>query len=252
MESILSEHDGVENETFRDFDSLFDTKALRIMRVLIPFFPVHYQPFLVIWVRFSQLQYAVSLLKDDRFRSGRTRRAFQAAPGTPDEQLLTRLLCALKPCLSESEYRELTRMQNMFSMFRRFQQIAPYLSALSSMSGDASAADMINLFSAMQGGDNSAADIMNAFSSGSGGSSTADMINAFSAMQDAGNSTENTTAGMRASSSAQEADNSSEAQNTGAGMNLDRILDLISLFQTSSAEADTNTNTTERQEEQES
>ena len=39
MESILSGHDGERDDTSVDFDTLFDTKALRIMRVLIPFFP---------------------------------------------------------------------------------------------------------------------------------------------------------------------------------------------------------------------
>ena len=38
MESILSEHDAAENDAPMDFDTLFDTKALRIMRILIPFF----------------------------------------------------------------------------------------------------------------------------------------------------------------------------------------------------------------------
>ncbi|MCM1102805.1 MAG: hypothetical protein NC409_01765 [Clostridium sp.] len=272
MESILSEHDGGANDAPMDFDMLFDTKALRIMRVLIPFFPTPYQPLLAVWLRFSQLRYALSLMNDMQFRANMTRRIAQMGSGEPEEQTLSRLLGALKPCLSKSEYQELCRIQNMFSMYQRFQRIAPYLSALSGVSGDASLADMMNLFSAMQGGDNSAADIMNAFSAMQGvDNSAADIINAFSAMQGVDNSTADATAGMHASSSAQAADtfetdgstanaaqeysddtNSSETQNMGAGMDLDRILDLISLFQTSSAEADTNTNTTERQEEQES
>lgn len=283
MESILSEHDGGENDTFRDFDSLYDTKALRIMRVLIPFFPVLYQPLLVVWLRFSQFQYAVSLMNNKRLRSDMMHGTTRTGTDDSQEQILTRLLHALKPCLSESEYRELARIQNMFSMFQRFQQIAPYLSALSSMSGDPSAADMMNVFSAMQNGNNSASDIINAFSAMGGGDSAADIINAFSAMQGADHSTTDAMTGMHTSSSAQEADvsaanaasetqasspaletdisaanaahdgsddaSSSENQNIGVGMNLDRILDLISFFQTSSAEADTNTNTTERQDE---
>ncbi|MBD5467114.1 MAG: hypothetical protein HDR21_03055 [Lachnospiraceae bacterium] len=248
MESILSEHDAAENDAPMDFDTLFDIKALRIMRILIPFFPAPYQPLLAVWVRFSQLQYALSLLKGGRFRTGLANMTGKAKSPASDEQRLTRLLTALKPCLSESEYQELARMQNMFSMYQRFQQIMPYLSALNGMSGDLSAADMMNVFSAMQGdGENSSA---------------ADMMNLFSAMQDS--SAADTSAEMSAASVDQDqntfmtdnVDASSEdaapsgSQDTGSGMDMSRILDLISLFQAPSGTTDAEQDTSERQEEQ--
>lgn len=250
MESILSEHDAAENDAPMDFDTLFDTKALRIMRILIPFFPAPYQPLLAVWVRFSQLQYALSLLKGGRFRKGLANMIGKAKSPASDEQMLTRLLSALKPCLSESEYQELARMQNMFSMYQRFQQIMPYLSALNGMSGDLSAADMMNVFSAMQGG--------------SENSSAADMMNLFSAMQggDENNSAADTPTEMNAASvdmdkstfMANDVDASSESaapsDSQGSGMDMSRILDLISLFQAPSDTTDAEQNTSERQEEQ--
>lgn len=248
MESILSEHDAAENDAPMDFDTLFDTKALRIMRILIPFFPAPYQPLLAVWVRFSQLQYALSLLKSGRFRTGMANMTGTAKSPASNEQMLTRLLSALKPCLSESEYQELARMQNMFSMYQRFQQIMPYLSALNGMSGDLSTADMMNVFSAMQGGGEN--------------SSAADMMNLFSAMQDV--SAADPSAEMSAASVDQDkntfrtddANASSEnvtpsgSQGTGSGMDMSRILDLISLFQSSSDTTDAEQDTSERQEEQ--
>ncbi|MDE5819945.1 MAG: hypothetical protein K2I07_11630 [Lachnospiraceae bacterium] len=231
MESILSEHDAAENDAPMDFDTLFDTKALRIMRILIPFFPAPYQPLLAVWVRFSQLQYALSLLKGGRFRNGLANMIGKAKSPASDEQMLTRLLSALKPCLSESEYQELARMQNMFSMYQRFQQIMPYLSALNGMSGDLSAADMMNVFSAMQGGDenNSAAD-------------TPTEMNAASVDMD------------KSAFMANDVDASSESaapsDSQGSGLDMSRILDLISLFQAPSDTTDAEQNTSERQEEQ--
>lgn len=251
MESILSEHDAAENDALMDFDTLFDTKALRIMRILIPFFPAPYQPLLVVWVRFSQLQYALSLLKGGRFRTGMANMTGPAKSPASNEQMLTRLLSALKPCLSESEYQELARMQNMFSMYQRFQQIMPYLSALNGMSGDLSAADMMNAFSAMQGGGEN--------------SSVADMMNLFSAMQDGSeySTAADTSAEMNAASVDQDKNTSmtddvnassedaapSGSQNTGSGMDMSRILDLISLFQAPSGTTDAEQDTSERQEE---
>ncbi|MBD5530968.1 MAG: hypothetical protein HDQ98_02025 [Lachnospiraceae bacterium] len=252
MESILSEHDAAENDAPMDFDTLFDTKALRIMRILIPFFPAPYQPLLAVWVRFSQLQYALSLLKGGRFRTGMANMTGAAKSPASNEQMLTRLLSALKPCLSESEYQELARMQNMFSMYQRFQQIMPYLSALNGMSGDLSAADMMNVFSSMQGGGEN--------------SSAADMMNLFSAMQGGGenNSAADTSAEMSAASANQDKSTfmtddvnaSSEdvtpsgSQSTGSGIDMSRILDLISLFQSPSDTTDAEQDTSERKEEQ--
>lgn len=252
MESILSEHDAAENDAPMDFDTLFDTKALRIMRILIPFFPAPYQPLLAVWVRFSQLQFALSLLKGGRFRTGMANMTGKAKSPSSDEQMLSRLLTALKPCLSESEYQELARMQSMFTMYQRFQQIMPYLSALNGMSGDLSAADMMNAFSAMQGGGEN--------------SSAADMMNLFSAMQSGGenNSSADASAEMNAASvdmgkntfMANDVDASSEdsassgSQGIGSGMDMSHILDLISLFQAPSDTTDAEQNTSERQEEQ--
>lgn len=247
MESILSEHDAAENDAPMDFDTLFDTKALRIMRILIPFFPAPYQPLLAVWVRFSQLQYALSLLKGGRFRTGMANMTGTAKSPASNEQMLTRLLSALKPCLSESEYQELARMQSMFSMYQRFQQIMPYLSALNGMSGDLSAADMMNVFSAMQGGGEN--------------SSAADMMNLFSAMQDV--SAADTSAEMSAASvdrdkntfmtddvnASSENVTPSDSQGIGSGMDMSRILDLISLFQSPSDTTDAEQDTSERQEE---
>lgn len=247
MESILSEHDAAENDAPMDFDTLFDTKALRIMRILIPFFPAPYQPLLAVWVRFSQLQYALSLLKGGRFRTGMANMTGTAKSPASNEQMLTRLLSALKPCLSESEYQELARMQSMFSMYQRFQQIMPYLSALNGMSGDLSAADMMNVFSAMQGGGEN--------------SSAADMMNLFSAMQDV--SAADTSAEMSAASvdrdknafmtddvnASSENVTPSDSQGIGSGMDMSRILDLISLFQSPSDTTDAEQDASERQEE---
>lgn len=235
MESILSEHDGGGKDASMDFDTLFDTKALRIMRVLIPFFPAPYQPLLAVWIRFLQLRYAFSLLKDERFLRGRTK------PKTSDGDLFEQLLPALKPCLSESEFRELARMQNMFSMYRRFQEIAPYLSALNGMSGDVSASDMMNAFSAMQGENSSMADMMNAFSAMQGeNAATSDEADAVSAAQD-----ENAR-----HTEMQSADTPpSDSTDTGSGMDMDSILNLISLFQASSDGTDAEQTTSERQDE---
>lgn len=234
MESILSEHDGDKKDVFMDFDTLFDTKAFRIMRVLIPFFPAPYQPLLAVWIRFSQLRYALSLLKDERFRRGRTK------PKTSDEDLFEQLIPALKPCLSESEFRELARMQNMFSMYRRFQEIAPYLSALNGMSGDLSAADMMNAFSAMQGENSSVADMMSAFSAmRNEDTSASDDADAVSATQDE-------SAGH---TEMQSADTPPSNGADTSGMDMDSILNLISLFQASSNGTDAEKNTSERQDE---
>ena len=122
-------------------------------------------------------------------------------------------------------------MQNMFSMYQRFQQIMPYLSALNGMSGDLSAADMMNVFSAMQGGDenNSAAD-------------TPTEMNAASVDMD------------KSAFMANDVDASSESaapsDSQGSGLDMSRILDLISLFQAPSDTTDAEQNTSERQEEQ--
>lgn len=220
MESILSGHDEERNNPSMDFDTLFDTKALRIMRVLIPFFPVSYQPLLAVWIRFAELRYALSIMKGGRFTCTKTNAS------VPNEELFAHLLSALKPCLSESEYQELVRMQNMFAMYQRFQQMMPYLSALSGMSGGQSPEDMMNLFHAMQGGENTSA---------------SDMMHAFSAMQGGGTAPDT------------EAQNEAP-QNEGSGMDLDSILNLISLFQSASTTAPTGKdtpNTSERQDEPE-
>lgn len=220
MESILSGHDEERNNPSMDFDTLFDTKALRIMRVLIPFFPASYQPLLAVWIRFAELRYALSILKGGRFTCTKTNAS------VPNEDLFAYLLSALKPCLSESEYQELVRMQNMFAMYQRFQQMMPYLSALSGMSGGQSPEDMVNLFHAMQGGENTSA---------------SDMMHAFSAMQGGGTAPDT------------EAQNEAP-QNEGSGMDLDSILNLISLFQSASTTAPTGKdtpNTSERQDEPE-
>ena len=203
-----------------DFDTLFDTKALRIMRVLIPFFPASYQPLLAVWIRFAELRYALSILKGGRFTCTKTNAS------VPNEDLFAHLLSALKPCLSESEYQELIRMQNMFAMYQRFQQMTPYLSALSGMSGGQSPEDMMNLFHAMQGDENTSA---------------SDMMHAFSAMQGGGTAPDT------------EAQNEAP-QNEGSSMDLDSILNLISLFQSVSNTAPTGKdtpNTSERQDEPE-
>lgn len=220
MESILSGHDEERNNPSMDFDTLFDTKALRIMRVLIPFFPASYQPLLAVWIRFAELRYALSILKGGRFTCTKTNAS------VPNEDLFAYLLSALKPCLSESEYQELVRMQNMFAMYQRFQQMIPYLSALSGMSGGQSPEDMMNLFHAMQGGENTSA---------------SDMMHAFSAMQGGGTAPDT------------EAQNEAP-QNEGSSMDLDSILNLISLFQSVSNTATTGKdtpNTSERQDEPE-
>lgn len=220
MESILFGHDEERNNPSMDFDTLFDTKALRIMRVLIPFFPASYQPLLAVWTRFAELRYALSILKGGRFTCTKTNAS------VPNEDLFAYLLSALKPCLSESEYQELIRMQNMFAMYQRFQQMMPYLSALSGMSGGESPEDMMNLFHAMQGGENTSA---------------SDMMHAFSAMQGGGTAPDT------------EAKNEAP-QNEGSGMDLDSILNLISLFQSASTTAPTGKdtpNTSERQDEPE-
>ncbi len=247
MESILSGHDGERDDTSVDFDTLFDTKALRIMRVLIPFFPAPYQPMLAVWIRFAQLKHALTLLKSGHFTHG------AADPSTTGEDLLTRLIPALKPCLSESEYQELVRMQNVFAMYQRFQQIMPYLSALNGMSGDSSAADMMNLFQAMQGGDDSsAADLWSAFSSMQNSSSSeADTMSAASDMQDSG--TDDTDHRHTAHSDTK-ASASQSTQSTGSGMDMNSILNLISLFQSSAGTSDDReepSNTSERQDEPE-
>lgn len=263
MESILSGHDEERNNPSMDFDTLFDTKALRIMRVLIPFFPVSYQPLLAVWIRFAELRYALSIMKGGRFTCTKTNAS------VPNEELFAHLLSALKPCLSESEYQELVRMQNMFAMYQRFQQMMPYLSALSGMSGGQSPEDMVNLFHAMQGGKNtSASDMMHAFSAmqGAESPSAADILNAFSAMQADNNASNPDT--INAASNAQECtetpydhhtEPNTEAkneapQNEGSGMDLDSILNLISLFQSASTTAPTGKdtpNTSERQDEPE-
>lgn len=220
MESILSGHDEERNNPSMDFDTLFDTKALRIMRVLIPFFPASYQPLLAVWIRFAELRYALSILKGGRFTCTKTNAS------VPNEDLFAHLLSALKPCLSESEYQELIRMQNMFAMYQRFQQMTPYLSALSGMSGGQSPEDMMNLFHAMQGDENTSA---------------SDMMHAFSAMQGGGTAPDT------------EAQNEAP-QNEGSSMDLDSILNLISLFQSVSNTATTGKdtpNTSERQDEPE-
>lgn len=220
MESILSGHDEERNNPSMDFDTLFDTKALRIMRVLIPFFPASYQPLLAVWIRFAELRYALSILKGGRFTCTKTNAS------VPNEDLFAHLLSALKPCLSESEYQELIRMQNMFAMYQRFQQMIPYLSALSGMSGGQSPEDMMNLFHAMQGDENTSA---------------SDMMHAFSAMQGGGTAPDT------------EAQNEAP-QNEGSSMDLDSILNLISLFQSVSNTATTGKdtpNTSERQDEPE-
>lgn len=220
MESILSGHDEERNNPSMDFDTLFDTKALRIMRVLIPFFPASYQPLLAVWIRFAELRYALSILKGGRFTCTKTNAS------VPNEDLFAHLLSALKPCLSESEYQELIRMQNMFAMYQRFQQMTPYLSALSGMSGGQSPEDMMNLFHAMQGDENTSA---------------SDMMHAFSAMQGGGTAPDT------------EAQNEAP-QNEGSSMDLDSILNLISLFQSVSNTAPTGKdtpNTSERQDEPE-
>lgn len=267
MESILSGHDGERNDPSMDFDTLFDTKALRIMRVLIPFFPVPYQPLLAVWMRFAQLKYALTLLKDKHFMHDR------AKTSTPDENLFEHLLPALKPCLSESEYQELIRMQNLFSMYQRFQQIMPYLSALSGMSGNPSAEDMMNLFHTMQGGENaSASDMMNAFSAMQGGEgfSASDILGAFSAMQGSNGSSHTDTVNAASDTQGSEAEApdsrhtpenskvkheaSQNDQSAGTGMDIDSILNLISLFQTPSNAASNEkdlSNVSERQDEPE-
>lgn len=263
MESILSGHDEERNDTSMDFDTLFDTKALRIMRVLIPFFPVSYQPLLAVWIRFAQLRYALSIMKGGRFCHNKTNTS------VPNEELFAHLLSALKPCLSESEYQELVRMQNMFAMYQRFQQMMPYLSALSGMSGSQSPEDMMNLFHAMQGGENtSASDMINVFSAmqGTESPSSADILNAFSAMQadngssnpDTVNAASDTQGGTETpygDHTAQNTEAKNEApQNEGSGMDLDSILNLISLFQSASNTTPTGKetpNTSERQDEPE-
>ncbi len=149
MESILSGHGGDGSEADRDFDTLFDTKANRILRVLIPFFPVAYQPALVVWLRFSQLQYALAFLKGKRPCSG-----FQEY-GSFDLSDPEPLFSRLKPCLSPEECREMERMQNMLSMYQRFKQLEPLLSKLGGLSEDMSMADMMNAFSGFQGQDDS-------------------------------------------------------------------------------------------------
>ncbi len=229
MESILSGHDGERDDTSVDFDTLFDTKALRIMRVLIPFFPAPYQPMLAVWIRFAQLKHALTLLKSGHFTHG------AADPSTTGEDLLTRLIPALKPCLSESEYQELVRMQNVFAMYQRFQQIMPYLSALNGMSGDSSAADLWSAFSSMQNSSSSEADTMSAASD----------------MQDSG--TDDTDHRHTAHSDTK-ASASQSTQSTGSGMDMNSILNLISLFQSSAGTSDDReepSNTSERQDEPE-
>lgn len=145
MESILSGLDGKENDAIGDFDALYDTKAFRILRVLIPFFPASYQPLLAVWLRFSQLQYALSLLKQHPPSADPKNRGFSffAKP----ELLFSRL----KPCLSPEECREMERMQNMMSMYQRFRQLEPYLSMLNGQAEDWSTADLLSLFSKLQG-----------------------------------------------------------------------------------------------------
>ena len=137
-------------------------------------------------------------------------------------------------------------MQNMFSMYQRFQQIMPYLSALNGMSGDLSAADMMNVFSAMQGGceNSSAADMMNLFSAmqdGSAADPSAEM-SAASVNQD-----QNTFMTDDIDASSEDAA-PSDSQDTGSGMDMSRILDLISLFQAPSDTTDAEQDTSERQE----
>lgn len=147
MESIFSEHDGRETDAFQDFETLFDTKMFRILRILIPFFPAPYQPMMAVWLRFSQLQYTLSILRNWRSHPGFYKKETQEMPG------LDLLLSRLKPCMSPSEYQELARMQNMFSMYQHFKQIEPYLSGLGDLGGDMSAPNIMNLFSQFQNGE---------------------------------------------------------------------------------------------------
>ena len=131
------------------FDTLFSTDELRILKIIFPMVPERFQALLVLYIKFRELLFTVSFLKNHpnlQTQQSTDLSFFEQMSAIADE---------IYPYCSSKDKELLRSMRSLFSNFQKFKELAPLLSMFGEESADSKQSfDFDGLLNGFLGKDN--------------------------------------------------------------------------------------------------